>query len=381
MNKKKRDGSSPEKLTVDYDAAAEALRGAFADAETYVLGSSAPPAIDPALGKQCEKLFQSKTQSFREVLVGATICRLLDKRINIRTPYAKHGDTAVSQRVLDERVVNPFLKSNRIPSSKGPYLAVFRRGVDFYRNAEGTGTRGGVRDAEAFDAFDVCLTFLEGTSDNAEIRSFLVFVLYQFVLLREAANVPLARLQRISLEQCHELAIQLMGRRSGGRFPLFLVVAAFTAIKECLNAPWELSWQQINVADSAAGAVGDLELIGDGRIILAGEITERSLDRDRIVSTFTTKIVEAGVTDYLFLVTKPPADDAKQQCFCYFAQGHEINFVEIASWIHMILATLGTGGRRLFEARMADLLGQPDVPKSLKVDWNDCIAFIANRMR
>lgn len=133
--------------------------------------------------------------------------------------------------------------------------------------------------------------------------------------------------------------------------------------------------------ESGASSSSTIGGIGDGRIILAGEITERSLDRDRIVSTFTTKIVEAGVTDYLFLVTKPPADEAKQQCFSYFAQGHEINFVEIASWIHMILATLGTDGRQVFEARMADLLGQPDVPKSLKVDWNDCIAFIANRMR
>jgi hypothetical protein len=381
MTKKKRVGDTQAKLAIDYSSADDLLASAFSDAEAIVLNGTEPSVVgDAALRQSCETLFQSKTQSFREVLVGATLCRLLDKRINIRTPYAKHGENAVSQRQLDEKVVNPFLKRNRIPSSKGPYLAVFRRSVTFYPDDEGGSTRSGVRDPEAFDAFDKCLTFIEATSDDAIIRSFLVFVLYKFILLREAANVPLARLQRLSLEQCHDLSIQLMQRPSGGRFPLFLVVATFQAVKDCLAAPWSLKWQQINVADSASGAVGDLELVKDGRVLLAGEITERRLDRDRVVSTFTTKLVEAGVTDYLFLVTTEPTDEAKQQCFSYFAQGHEINFVEIAAWIRMMLATLGQSGRQAFERHMAQLLDQADVPKSLKVGWNECMALIANRL-
>lgn len=376
MSAKKSERSQTSRLAINYDAAHRALDGAFKEAEAALLRGDSPHIDDPAVRQSCEDLFKSQTQSYREVLVGAILCRLMDKRIDIRTPYAKHGDTAVSQRQLDEKVVNPLLKQNRIPSTKGPYLAVFRRGVTFHRAAEG-GTRGGLRDPAAFDAFDTCLTFLEHTNDDAELTRFLVFVLYQFVLLREAANVPLARLKRISLDQCHLLTTELIKRRSGGRFPLFLVVGTFAAIKECLNAPWELRWQQINVADIAAGAAGDIELIKGGAVVLAGEITERVVDRDRVVSTFTTKIVEAGVTDYVFLVTAEPTDDARQACFSYFAQGHEVNFVDIATWIRMTLATLGQSGREAFERLVAELIDGADVPKSLKVDWNECIAAIA----
>ncbi len=107
-------------------------------------------------------------------------------------------------------------------------------------------------------------------------------------------------------------------------------------------------------------------------------MTERPVDRSRVVSTFNTKIAPAGIEDYLFFVRpSAPIDEAKQQARQYFSQGHEVNFVEIRNWILMTLATTGKRGRTIFNRVLTELLSSPDIPKALKVTWNEQIARIA----
>jgi hypothetical protein len=80
--------------------------------------------------------------------------------------------------------------------------------------------------------------------------------------------------------------------------------------------------QGINVADSASGAGGDVTLVENGRIVLAAEVTERRVDKSRVVATFDTKIAPCGIEDYLFVV-KDNADiaAAMDQARRYFSQG------------------------------------------------------------
>ena len=63
-------------------------------------------------------VFLSKTQSYREVLLGCALIHRIDSRLNLRTPYAKQGANAFSGRTFDEQVVNPFLQENLFPCSK-----------------------------------------------------------------------------------------------------------------------------------------------------------------------------------------------------------------------------------------------------------------------
>ena len=358
-------------MPINYETARQPLDETFAQAEEALLQGSIPNAGDD-IRTACDVIFRSRTQAYREVLLGCTIARIQDKNINIRQPYVRQGPNAFSGRSLDERVINPFLHEKRIPSSQGAYLSVFRRSVQFDAS-----TSAGLRDEAGYDAFLAMLTYLESVFQDSELLSFLRYLLYKFAELREAADVPLSRLQRISLEQYDVLITGLLATPSGGRFPVLLVVAAFTTIKEFFGLGWSVTWQAINVADVASGAGGDITITSGDQTILAAEVTERSVDRSRIAATFNTKIAPAGIEDYLFFVRYDSvAPEARQQARQYFAQGHEVNFLEIKDWILMSLATMGRSGRATFNRVLINLLDGPDVPRTMKVAWNEQIARV-----
>ena len=271
------------------------------------------------------------------------VAKMQDSTIDVRKPYVNMGDGAYNGRTMDERVVNPFFQHHRIPSSRGPYLSVFRRSVTF-----GESTRAGVRDKTGFDALLRCVASVESTNDAVVLTRLLHYLLFRFIGLREASSVPLSRLQRFSLPQYSQLIERLMMVPSGGRFPMFLVVSAFQAISDRFSLQWDIGWQGINVADGASGAGGDISVRSAGVLLMAAEVTERVVGRDRVVSTFNTKIAPSSIEDYLFFVSQEPDDRVRQQCHQYFAQGHEVSFVQMAGWLNMMLVTIGKRGRETF---------------------------------
>ncbi|MFO7899168.1 MAG: hypothetical protein R6V58_08920 [Planctomycetota bacterium] len=112
-------------------------------------------------------------------------------------------------------------------------------------------------------------------------------------------------------------------------------------------------------------------------ILLAAEITERTVDKNRVTTTFQAKISKHAIQDYLFFVKDVAIDQkAVEQARKYFSQGHEVNFIVIRDWIRMLLATIGKAGRDAFCRNLTDALDHRDVPPTLKVAWNDQIAAI-----
>lgn len=360
-------------MPIDYDAARKLLDEVFGQAENDLL-QGLPPSVDDRLRVACGELFGSRTQAYREVLLGCLIARIQDKKINIRHPYVEQGRNAFSGRSLDERVINSFLHEKRIPSSRGPYLSVFRRSVRFDETI-----RAGLRDKAAYSSFLGAVGYLESTSRKGELLKFLRYLLYRFAELREQATIPLSRLQRMSLTQYDGLISGLLGTPSGGRFPVLLVAATFSAIKEFFGLDWRVTYQGINVADAASGAGGDITITSAGQTLMAAEVTERPVDKSRVVATFNTKIAPTGIEDYLFFVRlSGVAPEAKQQAHQYFAQGHEVNFLEIKDWILMSLATMGKRGRATFNSILLGLLDASDIPRTLKVAWNEQVTKIVS---
>ncbi|MBI2852424.1 MAG: hypothetical protein HYX84_04920, partial [Chloroflexi bacterium] len=177
-------------MPIDYEKAQEILKTLFSKAEADYLQGVQRKAT-ASIVTACNTIFESRTQAYREVLLGCAIARIQDKGTNIRQPYLDQSPQAFSGRSLDERVVNPFLQSKRIPCSKGPYLSVFRRSIRFDEN-----TRVGLRDAKGYDAFLSLLSFLESILEDTQLLDFLSYLLYRFVQLRESSLVKLSKVQR-----------------------------------------------------------------------------------------------------------------------------------------------------------------------------------------
>lgn len=293
----------------------------------------------------------------------------------MRLPYKQHGERSFNGRTLDEKAINPFLKENRIPSSGGPYLSAFRRSVKFEE-----ATAVGVRDKEGFAAFLSLLGHLEALPTEAERRDFVGYLILEFARLREAGDVALSRLSRMSLNQYDRLLLTLLATRSGGRFSMFVVVATLRAIKSAFGLPWTVEYQGINVADQASGAGGDVTVRRDGESLLVVEVTERPVDENRLVATVNEKILPGGITDYVFLTKEAVSSTGTipEIQAAYFAQGHEVNFFTIREWVVMILGTIGSKGRARFNDEMRGLLEPADVPRHLKVAWNRAIESLAS---
>ncbi len=352
-------------MPLNYDSARMLLEATVPQAEAdFAIGSV--PNADATFRQACEAIFGSQTQAYREVLLGCVLARIQDRSINIRQPYVNQGEYAFNGRTLDQQVVNRFLRSKRIPSSTGPYLSAFRRSVQFTE-----ATRQGLRDKTGYDQLLVALGRLEAETADHELLTVLRFILYKFIELRDAAHIGLTTLQRVSLDQYDALITGLLATPSQGRFPVILLVATFRAIGSYFGQKWVVEMQGINEADSPSGAGGDITIKSGNQTVLVAEVTERPVDISRVVATFQTKIAPQQIDEYLFFIRPSGASpEARQQAHQYFAQGHEVNFLEIKTWIIMALATMGRRGRQLFNQFAIDLLGADDVPRTVKVAWN-----------
>lgn len=127
-------------VKIDYTLARNILQIQFLEAEKYFLNKNDPPFV-AEISSDVEILFRSQTQAYREVMLGCILARIIDKSIDIRLPYINLGENAYNGRTLDEQVINPFLQEKHVPSSKGPFLSVFRRSVTFSE-----ATKDGLRD-------------------------------------------------------------------------------------------------------------------------------------------------------------------------------------------------------------------------------------------
>jgi len=352
-------------LDIDYEDVRHNLDAHFAEIEKSYLSGQIPP-VPEEIDRACTTVFASNTQAYREVLLGCVLARLAKPQVNIRQPYVEQGENAFSGRTLDERVVNPFLHSAQIPSSKGPYLSVFRRNIQFDES-----TRGGLRDKHAYDAFLEILSYLEVQTGPREAGQLLDHVLYRFLALREGANIQIARLPRISLSQYESLIPGLLSVPSGGRIPVVVIISMLKTISKVFRLEWTIESSEINVADAATGAPGDITVLDDGTPIMNLEVTERPVEASRVQSTFRTKIATSGVADYLFMVDRRRLSaDAIEEAGKYFAQGYEINFVDICTWVLMCLATLDATGRSEYNRQLTEQFQSPDLPNAVKVGWN-----------
>lgn len=353
---------------LDLALAKSHLAEVFEEAERrFLLGDR----ITSNISDDLIRVFSSASQSYREALLGCVLARSIDHEINPLHPYIDQSDAAFSGRTLDEKVVNPELQKRRIPASRGPYLAVFRRNVKFV-----AATVEGLRDKDGYEAF---LRILESVTkaNAADLQTMLLEVAQRFISAREENDVPLARVRVLPQVAVRSFLGGLVRRQSGGRLPVFVAASVASAVTRTLGLEIVVETQGINVADAARGVAGDLVVRRGSEIILAAEVTERPLDSDRILATHTTKIVPLNLSDYTFLTTNGTVGDITQSLKRLAILGHDVAICDLAEWASHILAFGGARSRAQFLDEMIERLSGPDVPKSVKLAWNDEIAQLA----
>ncbi|MCC7478411.1 hypothetical protein IT575_08100 [bacterium] len=329
------------------------------------------PQLREDLVVSIETLFTSKTQAYREALVGVLLVRIFLPDRNLARPYISLSGKSYNGRDIDERIVNPFLRKNAIPCSKGPYLNVFRRQFTFTPEAENQ-----VRDKAAHQAMLALIDELRETTHEGAV-AILSRLIYRFLMLREDSDVAVAAVNRLSVKQYILLLQSVINTPSGGLFPLMLASCMFETIVKVYGLNWTVDTQGINVADKASGTAGDITITSGVTVLFSIEVTVRPLDKNRLVQTFMDKIAPNEIVDYIFILKELPRDqEVLRQAQTYFGQGHEINFLEIAGWLEMQLINIGKLGRTTFNELLVNKLREKRVPKSLKLAWNESI----NRM-
>lgn len=350
---------------VDTDVAKALLSEAFDLAESDHR-DGAPVSIPSSIVQATERLFLSETQAYRDALPNCAIARIIDPKIDIRLPATAYGENAFSGRSLAEKVVTPFLRDRSVPTSAAPFLSALRGGAKFMKGGEPRIQR----DKFGYAALVEIVDYLRELDAEAA-KNYLRYLLRCFILLRESHHITLKRISKPNLEQLSHLIKGMLTVKSGGRIPTLLATAMFQTISECHSLGWDVEFQGINVADKASGAVGDITIRKRGELVLGVEVTERPVDQARVASTFNEKVSPSGLADYLFITTAQPEDGAIAAARRYTSVGHEMNFVPLAEWLVLNLATIGPECRSLFQAKMIELLGAQGVPAEIRVAWND----------
>lgn len=352
---------------VDYSACRLRLEGIF----DRVTSGSLPGLLeeDEKHDVCLSKIFSSNVQSYREVLLGCALMRLLDGSVNIRLPYVKLAANAYSGRTLDERVINPFLQEKAIPCSKGPFLAVFRRQVSLVPS-----TGEGLRDKQSFEAMLEYVSVIESASTPQELELLIACLIRRFISLRDASYVKLARIERMSIEHYNSLLNHLITHQSGGLLPVFIMVAFYQTLNEYYSQGWDISYQGINVADSATNQEGDITIRKGDTVLLAIEVTERPLDERRVTSTFNTKIQHGHALTYLFIYTHTAPDlAAYEKARSLYTLGYDVNFANASELVINSFLSQTQMARSLFMDKMITLLDDVSVSSAVKVAWNDSL--------
>lgn len=111
-------------------------------------------------------------------------------------------------------------------------------------------------------------------------------------------------------------------------------------------------------------------------MLMVMEVTERPVNGRRVAGTFTSKIAPAPA-DYVFAVHLDRVDaEAFRRAERYFAQGYDVDFVDLSAWVYDTLATLGSAGRRAFQENMVELLSGSDVPRAIRLAWNEALQTV-----
>ncbi len=305
---------------------------------------------DQALVEAISRSINSGTKSYRYVLPTQILAKLVDPSVDCHALQAGQGnEKAFDARSICGRVIVPFDHDheNVLGGSGDPYVNNPLRGPELSdKFITDKKDKPGWRDLCAVtDA-------IEGKQSpdftNAIFLQVLVEVYRRMAVTTVTYPVP----RRTSLEQCLAVSEKFLEETSGGDRLMALCSALFITIGKSFGLWVDVRRANINVADTASGAVADLECVNDqNEIVLAVEVKDRTVTINQIKEKLVNLRAE-NVTEILFVaqdgVHRPDIDATAALVEKEYNSGHNIYIFPFAEFAGSSLALMGEPGRRAF---------------------------------
>jgi hypothetical protein len=303
-----------------------------------------------ALREAIARSINSDTKTYRYVLPTQILAKLVDINLDSHSLQAGQGkERAFDARSICSKVIVPFDHNheNVLGGSGDPYVNNPLRGPEL--SAKYAADK---KDKNGWN--DLCLVVdaIEANpSPDFHTKVFLqilVEIYRRMGIITVTYPVP----RRTSLLQCLTLADKFLEEVSGGDRLLALCSALFITIGKSFGLWNDVRRAKINAADSASGAVADLECINlNDEIVMAVEVKDRCLTINQVKEKLINLRAE-NVTEILFLaqdgVQKNDQLDTKALIEREYNSGHNIYVFSFPEFASSSLALIGEEGRRNF---------------------------------
>lgn len=305
---------------------------------------------DNQLLEAVNRSINSQSKSYRYVLPTQLLAKLVDPTVDCHSLQAGQGnEKAFDARSICSRVVVPFDHDheNVLGGSGDPYVNNPLRGPALSEQyVSDKKDKAGWRDLCAVtDA-------IEKKQSPDFTKQVFMQVLVEIYRRMAVTTVTYPVPRRTSLDQCLTVAEKFLEDKSGGDRLLALCSALFITIGKSFGLWVDVRRANINVADTASGAVADLECVNDqDEIVLAVEVKDRTVTINQIKEKLVNLRAE-NVTEILFVaqdgVHRPDVDATKALVEKEYNSGHNIYIFPFAEFAGSSLALMGEAGRRMF---------------------------------
>lgn len=339
------------------------------------------PDIDEELSGFCKVIIDHQ-DSPRGVL--AVLTTLLLKKVSDPTQDIRMHQVQLpggfSGRVLDTKVVTPFLKEQDFPymaSGSGWLTRSLEQAVPYDLNYSGQ-----IRPIKVKNAFLRIIDTVQ--NDNVVARDVLIHLLVGLIKFRERnANIVLARPINLSVSETVEKIDQHYHYKASGvaRLPVLAVHSILSVLVKELNRYQDhflMPLEQHTASDTRSGLIGDIHIAhSSGTIFEAFEIKHEIPLTKELVSTSFEKFRTMPVERFYILTTHDSGIDQ----VLYDAIQH----VRIAHGCQLILngvaptlkyyLRLVSSTSQFVDAYVSAVENDPAVSYALKQAWNEIVGM------
>lgn len=352
-------------MTVGIERSAHGFSEMFFEGEAVgVLPSVANSDLD--------KVFASKTRSFREVLAIVVFAMLLepdyDPTINF---YSCHP------RPLFEKYIRPVLKDRGVPHGQSGALNIAKA-------AKGL-TQEWATQRRPFEDAQALLRVVDLTLDMSEdeLRTLALELGKRFDALALSRALTINELTPVdSSHRLSTVARELIDRYPlGGATPQLLVGVALEAeFRLIADAEIEGARDSVSTTNRTSGKPGDIVVTLAGETIRLYEITVKTFSDQRIdecVHSLVELFQNGLPADMVVIVLCRPQDVLERARRApgsmhlgeLIEGGILFEFIDIYSWLGGKLAELPLDGRRYFFSEVQKYLNNPNIPNDVRLYW------------